>query len=280
MSFPFTKMQGAGNDFVVVEGEAHDWSALAPQLCDRNFGAGGDGVLVALPSTRADIRMRMYNPDGTEDDCGNGLRCLALYARQRGWVSVDEFRVQTLSGLKEVEVGPLRGNEAEIRASMGRAALAPAAIPADFAGDDALGRRLQVGDHDLEIHSLFTGTAHTVIFETPDESRFRELSPRIEYHARFPERTSILWAEVPTPDLARVRIWERGVGETLACGTGAAAVAVACHLSGRTGPEVAVQSKGGVLRVHVGDDLFLTMRGPAAFVYDGVWKTGRNRGTR
>lgn len=265
-------MQGAGNDFIVVEGEDHDWSRFAPELCHRHFGAGADGILVTLPSRTGAIRMRMYNPDGTEDDCGNGLRCLALYARHHGLVSDDRFQVETLSGLKDVLVG--KGErDAQVTVRMGRPQLAPAAIPAQFEGANVLGRVLGVDGETLEIHSLFTGTAHTVIFETPDEARFQRLSPRIETHDLFPERTSVLWTETEGNG-ARVRIWERGVGETLACGTGAAAVAVASYLAGRTGPQVAVRSRGGVLKVEIGADLSLTLTGPAAFVFEGHWTTG------
>ncbi len=280
MRFAFTKMQGAGNDFIVVEGEDHDWSRLAPELCHRNFGAGADGILVALPSGIGAVRMRMYNPDGTEDDCGNGLRCLALFARRRGLVEADRFRIETLSGLKEVQVSAAGSRSASVTVRMGRPVLEPSGIPARFDGADVLGRRLTVEGEDLEIHSLFTGTAHTVLFETPDEERFQRLSPRIEHHPLFPERTSVLWTETAGNGSARVRIWERGVGETLACGTGAAAVAVASHLSGRAGSTVEVHSRGGVLRVEIAPDLSLTLTGPAALVYEGHWETGRSQRSR
>jgi diaminopimelate epimerase len=271
MSFSFTKMQGAGNDFLLVQGEEQDWPALAPALCDRHFGAGADGLLVALPSDRADVRMRMYNPDGTEDDCGNGLRCLGLYAVRRGLVPAREFRVETLSGIKTARVDPSDGPEARVTTDLGRADLRPASIPALFPGERALGVSLEAGGETLTVHSLSTGSAHTVVFEMPDEERFRRLSPLLEHHPAFPERTSVMWTEIREPDHARVRIWERGAGETLACGTGAAAVATACYVTGRTGNRVAVASRGGTLRVEVGDDLSLRLTGPAAFVYEGVW---------
>jgi diaminopimelate epimerase len=270
MEFAFVKMHGAGNDFVVVEGEWEDWAALAPDLCDRRAGAGADGILVALPSATADVRMRMYNPDGTEDECGNGLRCLALYALRRGLVREPGFRVQTLAGVRGVRVEDREGREARVTTDLGRASLSPASIPALTDREDLLGFALPVGDETLEAHSLSTGTAHTVVFETPDAERFRRLSPRIEHHPMFPERTSVLWTEVTGSDSVRVRIWERGVGETLACGTGAAAVAAAAHLAGRTGPRVAVTSRGGTLEVVVGEKLSLTLTGPAAFVYEGI----------
>jgi len=292
MSFPFTKMQGLGNDFVVVEGEDEDWSALAPALCDRRSGVGADGVLVALASGTADLRMRMFNPDGTEDECGNGVRCVALYARLRGLVPADVFRLETISGVKTVTVqedpliatpgeaqrpqgamlrGDSDGLSSLVTADLGQARLEPAAIPAMFSGPTALGAELEVGGELLEVHSLSTGTAHTIIFEMPDEERFQRLSPLLEHHPTYPERTSVMWTEIVGPDHVRVRIWERAVGETLACGTGAGAVAVASHLSGRTGRRVSVTSPGGTLVIDIGEGLFLRQTGPAAVVYEGRW---------
>lgn len=270
MASRFSKMQGAGNDFIVVEGEAEDWAALAPRLCARHFGIGSDGLLVALPSDRADVRMRMYNPDGTEDECGNGLRCLALYAARRGLAPGNRFQVETLSGVKRVEVRST-GGEAQVTAQMGQAELRPERAPVLLAGPDALGYGLEVAGERLEAFTLSTGTTHTVLFEMPDEERFQRLSPLLEHHPLFPERTTVLWTEITGPDEARVRIWERGAGETLACGTGACAVAAAAVLTGRTGREVAVTSRGGTLRVRVAEDLSLTLTGPAAFVFEGVW---------
>jgi diaminopimelate epimerase len=277
VALPFTKMQGAGNDFVVVDGEPpRDWPAVARALCARHVGVGADGLLVALPAEDAHLRMRMFNPDGSEDDCGNGLRCLALYARLRRLAPADEFVIRTLSGLKRVWVHgdhPAPEAAAEVTADLGRALLTPADLPA-LAPDPPLDYVLDAGGESLTASTVFTGSTHTVVFETPEDARFHRLSPLIEQHPAFPERTSVLWAEVTGPETARVRIWERGVGETLACGTGAAAVAVVAHLTGRAGPSVAVSSRGGVLRVTVGPDLRLTQRGPAAVVFEGVWTAG------
>lgn len=291
----FSKLQGAGNDFVLIDGtrgSGRDWSALAVTMCDRHFGVGADGLLVLLPSDRADVRMRMFNRDGTEDDCGNGLRCAALYARRRGLVDRPEFRVESLSGVKRARVpdhpptggaaapGDLSvagGGAVEVTIDLGRAELAPAAVPVVHDGDHALGMALEVDGENLEVHSLSTGTAHTVIFEMPDEARFQRLSPLLEHHPAYPERTSVLWTEMTGPNQARVRIWERGVGETLACGTGASAVALAAHRSGRSGNQVAVTSRGGTLAIELGTDLSIRLSGPAAFVYEGEW-TGPHSG--
>ncbi len=269
MRFRFAKMQGAGNDFVVVEGEEQDWSRLAPRVCDRHFGVGADGILVALPSRRGDVRQRMYNPDGTEDECGNGLRCLALFARRRGLVAAETFRVETLSGVREVTVRDPGAGPATVTTDLGRAALDPASVPAAFPGERALGVPLEVAGETIQVHTLSTGTAHTVLFEQPDDARFQRLSPPLEVHPAFPERTSVMWAWPDGEDALRVRIWERGAGETLACGTGAAATAVAAHLTGRAGPRVRVTSRGGTLEVEVAGDLGIRLTGPAELVYEG-----------
>jgi len=265
----FTKMQGAGNDFVVLDGRTApaDLPALARALCDRRTGVGADGLLLALPGDAAPVRMRMFNPDGTEDDCGNGLRCLARYAVRQGLAAAPAFAVETLTGRKAVELHA----DGSVTVDLGRADLSPGRIPTRLP-DPPLDVPLDVGGETVTVCSLFTGSAHTVLFETPDEARFRRLSPLIERHAAFPERTSVLWAEVVSPEAVCARIWERGVGETLACGTGAAAVAAAGRLTGRTGPRVAVASRGGVLHVEVADDLTLRKRGPAEFVFEGVWE--------
>jgi diaminopimelate epimerase len=270
MSFPFAKMQGAGNDFVVVRGEAHDWSALAPSLCSRHFGVGADGILVALPSERADVRMRMYNPDGTEDECGNGMRCLALFAVAEGLARGHRFQLETLSGIKAVDLHADGREQASVTVAMGRPDLSPAAVPVLVDGPTALGVPLALDGSDLELHVLSTGTAHTVIFEDINDERFRRLSPQLETHPLFPERTSIMWSHEIAPDRFRVRIWERGAGETYACGTGACAVAVAAHLSGRAGRRVDVVSRGGTLTIEIDENLFLRKTGPAAYVFRGI----------
>ena len=270
MQLPFTKMQGAGNDFVVVSGERSDWSELAVRLCCRRRGVGADGLLVALPSARAVVRMRMFNPDGTEDECGNGLRCLALYAFERRTVSGPEFSVETLSGVKTAQVRPEGAGRARVTVDLGRASLEPASVPILFSGENALDVPLEGGGEILRVHALSTGTAHTVLFEMPDEERFGRLSPLLEHHPAFPERTSGMWTEVESPERVRIRIWERGAGETLACGTGAAAVAVAAHLSGRTGRRVEVHSGGGTLLIEVSPDLAIRKTGPAVLVFEGA----------
>lgn len=268
----FVKVQGAGNDFVLVDAEQageRDWPLVAREVCHRHFSVGGDGLLV-VDRTGGRGRMRMFNPDGTEDMCGNGLRCVAHYIGQAGWEREPEFVVDTLAGPRRVRVTSLDSRRASVTAEMGAAILEPARVPVDFCGDRALDYILKADGRELRASTISTGSTHTVIFHDPTEAEFQALSPRIETHPRFPARTTVLWTTPEGPDRVRVRIWERGVGETGACGTGACAVATVAHLLGKAEAEVTVVSRGGELRVRVADDLRLTLTGPAERVYEGV----------
>jgi diaminopimelate epimerase len=270
----FTKYHGAGNSFVLVDARDPDecpWPQLAVELCAYRTGVGADGLLVALPSSIAAVRMRMFNPDGTEDMCGNGLRCVALHAVESG-LAAGEFTVETLAGARRVRVLRHEPGAAEVAAEMGRAELRPEAIPADLLGPDARGIELEVAGTRLRATALSTGSAHCVILgPSPSEEVFQHLSPLIEHHPHFPERVSVMWTTVDARDRLRLRIWERGAGETWACGTGACAAAVAARLEGLCGDEVAVTSRGGTLRVSIGPELELTLTGPAQRVFRGVW---------
>jgi diaminopimelate epimerase len=269
----FTKMQAIGNDFVVVD-EAlwpeGDWAARARSLCDRRFGVGADGLLVVSPSDVADVRMRMFNPDGTEDMCGNGLRCVVRFAHERGRLGT-EGTVETLAGVRPVRVLP----EA-FAAGMGAPRFAPADLPMHASGERVLDFPLAVDGEPISVSVVSTGTTHTVLWvdNLPEDALFFRLSPRLENHPLFPERTSVLWTQVEGQDRLRVRIWERGVGETLGCGTGACAAAVLARVQGKSSaPEIAVASQGGTLRVAWpgGPDDAITLTGPAEAVFTGNW---------
>lgn len=276
-SLPFTKMQAVGNDFVVADEAAwpgEDWSARAVALCDRRFGVGADGLLVVGPSAAAEVRMRMFNPDGTEDMCGNGLRCVARFAHDAGRLA-GEGRVETLAGVRRVRV---RGDGA-VSADMGTPRFAPPDLPMTVPGARALDYPLDLDGETLAVSVVSTGTTHTVVLgdALPEDALFFRLSPRIERHPVFPERTSVLWTVVEGPNRLRLRIWERGVGETFGCGTGACAAAVLARALGRVeGPATAVASKGGVLEVvwGGGERDAVTLTGPAQVVYTGLWPDG------
>jgi len=286
MNLPFTKMQAVGNDFVVVE-EAKwpadtDWNAAAIRLCDRRFGIGGDGLLVVGPSKVSDVRMRMFNPDGTEDMCGNGLRCVIRYAHERGLTSAYNGRAETLTGLYYFEA---RCDASSITVDMGRPEFAPEKLPMTVPGDIVIDYPLAVGDTVVPVTVINTGSTHAVTFveSLPEDATFLALSPQIEHHPLFPERTSVIWTTVSDawrsdagPDEVKIRIWERGAGETLGCGTGACAAAIAAIVTKRLLPlphwRVRVLSKGGELIINWGgmpsDTVGLT--GPAETVFTGT----------
>lgn len=299
IDIPFHKMQGAGNHFVVLDLfepqlaglTGAELSQLAQVLCRRGFGAGGDGMLTLepvsalaqpeseTPPTTASVRMRMWNPDGTEDMCGNGLRCVVALAWRRGRVSERSFGVETLAGLRQGVV--LQDGRVEV--TMGLPLLDPSQIPMTLPATVVSPREFQlpVGGQLLSgVTSLSTGSTHTVIFvdELPDQSLFAMLSPLIEHHPWFPERTSVLWTVAEQPDRMRVRIWERGVGETFACGTGACAVAVAAQLTGRGGRVTHVASRGGVLQVEWQPGREIVLTGPAQYLYQARWLGGLELG--
>jgi len=271
---PFHKMEGVGNDFVLIEADAArglDHSDLAVRLCHRPFGIGADGLLLVERGARAPVRMRMFNPDGTEDFCGNGLRCAARYAYEQGFVDTPAFAIETLGGqIVPVEIHLHEGAVKAISTHLPPPRFHPREIPALAEGECLDDYPITIAGRALRIASVNTGTTHTVIFDAtlPEDALFLEVSPRIETHPMFPERTSVLWAVVVSRSEIRVRIWERGVGETLGCGSGAAAVAALAHRVGWVDAEVAVVSKGGTLQVRYQPD-GVVLTGQANRVFRG-----------
>ena len=244
----FHKMHGAGNDFVLLDGLRSpiapqlDMARVAQLLCPRHFGVGADGLLSLEASNSADARMRMWNPDGTPDMCGNGLRCVAHLAHQLGHIEKDEFSVETIAGIRAIA----RLNDGRIRAAMGAPQWAPAIVPL-ATQQPLIDGIIQVGETQIEnVTALSTGSTHTVIFrDAPlSDTEFQHLSPLLENHVWFPARTSIMWAVADGANRFAIRIWERGAGETLACGTGACAVAVAAQTTGRARGPIIVESRG------------------------------------
>ncbi len=280
-TLPFHKMEGIGNDFVLIETEAaqeHNFSELAQRLCHRPFGIGADGLLVVERGVNAPVRMRMFNPDGTEDFCGNGLRCAARYAYEHGYVDNPDFAIETLGGrVVPVQIHLQNGSVAQITTHLPPPRFHPRDIPAHADGELIEDFPLTIAGYHLRIASVNTGTTHTVIFTDalPDDALFLEVSPRLETHPMFPERTSVLWAVVVSRSEARVRIWERGVGETLGCGSGAAAVGVLAYRAGWTEPKVTVVSKGGVLQVEY-QEQGIALTGGASVRFKGEYMVSEN----
>jgi diaminopimelate epimerase len=274
----FTKMHGAGNDYVVLDGireELPPIPPLAARLCDRHFGIGWDQLLVARPSRTADFRMEIYNADGGQVEmCGNGIRAFYKFLRDRGHTDDDEIGVETLGGV----VRPARAGPDRVRVDMGQPVLAPAEIPTTLATGDGpvLDVPLEVDGETLRVSSVSMGNPHAVIFvEDPDRADVGRLGPLIEHHGAFPNRTNVEFVTPIGRDRIRQRTWERGVGETLACGSGACAVAVAAMLRGAVDDEVRIELRGGELEIDwKGGGAPVIMTGPAAEVFTGEYPIG------
>jgi diaminopimelate epimerase len=275
-TLPFTKMHGAGNDFVVFDGIREALPPLEPlarRLADRHFGIGFDQLLVVRPSRAADFRMEIYNADGSQVEmCANGIRCFFQYLREAGHTAKDELRVETLSGV----VTPRWAGPGRVTVEMGPPILAPAKIPARL-GDPAgagplLDVPLRVDDEALRISSLSMGNPHCVLYvPSVDAVPVATLGPRIERHDAFPNRVNVEFVEVVSRHHVRQRTWERGTGETLACGSGACATAVASILRGVADSPLRVELRGGDLEIAwAGGATSVFMTGPAATVFTGT----------
>jgi len=274
----FTKMHGAGNDYVVLDGireELPPISPLAARLCDRHFGIGADQLLVARPSRAADFRMEIYNADGSQVEmCGNGLRAFYKFLRDRGHTADDAISVETLGGV----VCPGWAGPDRVRVDMGQPVLAPAKIPTTLGSGDGpvLDAPLEVDGESLRVSSVSMGNPHAVVFvEDPDRADVERLGPLIEHHSAFPNRVNVEFVTAIGRDRIRQRTWERGVGETLACGSGACAVAVVAMLRDVVDDEVSMELRGGELEIGwEGHGAPVIMTGPAAEVFTGEFPMG------
>jgi diaminopimelate epimerase len=271
----FVKMQATGNDFVVLDaldGKRRNWPALSRRLCDRHFGIGSDGLLVVLPATipQAACRMRMFNPDGTEDMCGNGLRCVAAYFFSAGHTKAAAFNIQTLSGQRAAHLTIKNGKVISVQVDLGRSRLRGREIPVAADLEKVVDYPLPVAGRIIPVTVVSTGTPHAVVFSSNPEE-ILELGPQIMSHPFFPEQTSVSWVKVEAPTCLRARTWERGgVGESLSCGTGAAAILTAAHLKGISPRQGEIIYPGGHLQVRWDCEETLWLAGPAEIVFSGV----------
>ena len=279
----FTKMHGIGNDFVMVDCLGADGPALlaecrqrAVHLCDRKFGVGGDGVIALLPGVSALFAMRMFNPDGTEAEmCGNGIRCFAKFLFDRDLTQGrNELAVETGAGLLHLQITPgPDGAAMTVRVDMGEPALTPAQIPTVLSETNApvINAPLTLADRTLHVTAVSMGNPHAVVFvDNVKEYPIETVGPQVEHHPAFPRRTNTEFIQVVSDREILFRVWERGAGETLACGTGACAAVVACVLNNRTGRQVLVHLPGGDLDILWSDaDNHVYMTGPAAEVFTG-----------
>jgi diaminopimelate epimerase len=274
----FVKMHGAGNDFLIVEGqEDRDWGRLAPAMCDRHRGVGADGVFLLLPSSRADIRMRLFNADGSEAEVsGNGLRCLVKYAVERGHArpSNGKLTIEAPHAVLEAEVETAGKAVRSVRLSMGAPRFDPKDVPvAVEAPPPVLDLPIEAGGHLLRVACLSMGNPHAVMFiDSPvADYPLLQVGPAVERHPLFPARVNFGVARVLAPDRMELRVWERGAGETLACGSGSCAAVVAARLKGLVGDRVHVEQPGGVLTVDWDGEGDVYLGGPAEFVFEGEW---------
>lgn len=274
----FTKMQGLGNDYVYVncfEEKIDNPPELARRISDRHFGVGSDGLIMINPSDKADFEMEMYNADGSRGEmCGNGIRCVAKYVYDHGLTDKTDISVETLGGIKYLELTVEDGKVKTVKVDMGKPELEPQKIPVKADGGKAVDEPIRVGGEEYRMTCVSMGNPHAVVFVGCDVKDFplEEIGPKFENHERFPNRVNTEFVRVIDRRTAEMRVWERGSGETLACGTGACAVAVACALNGFTEDEVTVRLLGGDLQIRWDrekDTVFMT--GPAEVVFDGEW---------
>ena len=273
----FTKMHGCGNDYVYIdcmEQSPDRPEELSKEMSDRHCGIGADGIILILPSAKADFRMRMFNADGSEGAmCGNATRCIGKYVFDRGLTDRTAITLETLSGVKYLTLFPGSDGKIEsVTVDMGEPSFVPSDIP--VAAPSNLGVKAALADgREIELTAVSTGNPHGVVF-TPDLSDAMVLGvgPQLETHAIFPDRANIEFASVEGPADIRMRVWERGSGETMACGTGACATAVAAALTGRAGRDVTIHLRGGDLKIRwdeASNHIFMT--GPATEVFTGEY---------
>lgn len=275
MILKFTKMQGAGNDYIyfnALQSAVPNPSKLAIKISDRNFGVGGDGIIVIEPSKTADAFMRMFNADGSEGKmCGNAIRCVAKYLCDHHIVSGNTVKIDTLSGIKSIEVIKNKGKVTHATVNMGSPILNPKKIPVLLDGDSVIDREVQIGNSGYKVTCVSMGNPHCVVFcEGIDGLNLPQIGKQFEFSPLFPERVNTEFIEIKGRNKLKMRVWERGSGETLACGTGACAAAVAAVLNGFCDKDenIEVELRGGNLLIrYSGDTVYMT--GEAVTVFEG-----------
>lgn len=274
----FTKMHGCGNDYVYVdcfrEPMPHDPAGLSRAISDRHFGVGSDGLILICPSDKADARMRMFNADGSEAEmCGNGVRCVAKYVYDHGLVRKPTLTVETGRGVLTLDLEISGSVVQQVRVDMGEPILEAERVPTTLLGSPVVNAALDVASQRFDVTCVSMGNPHCVISVAEiTDALVLGVAPQIEKHPAFPRRTNVEFVRVNRADDMTMRVWERGSGETLACGTGACAVAVAGVLTGRTARKVTVHLTGGDLQLEwLERDNHVYMTGPAVEVFSGEW---------
>ena len=275
----FTKMQGIGNDYVYVnclQETIENPSELAKKISDRHYGVGSDGLIMINQSDKADFEMEMYNAEGSRGEmCGNGIRCVAKYVYDYGLTDKTSISVETLAGIKYLDLTVEDGKVVLVKVDMGKPMLRPEEVPVVSEKEEVIDEPITVDGQEYRMTCVSMGNPHAVVFIDQDVKEFplETVGVKFENHERFPKRVNTEFVNVLDRHTAQMRVWERGSGETLACGTGACAVAVACALNGLTEDEVTVKLLGGDLQIKWDREKnTVYMTGPAEVVFDGEWK--------
>ena len=273
----FSKWHGLGNDFIFVyaaEEELNKYAGVAKKVCDRHFGIGADGLIVLLPGKKTDFIMRIFNSDGSEAEmCGNAIRCAARYVYEAGLTNKTKITFETYAGIITPELLNLDASEILVKVDMGEPRTKRALIPMTGDGDDtAVDVPLEVGSNTYRITGVSVGNPHCVIF-VDDLSKIDlpRIGPLIETHPAFPKKTNVEFVQVLDETRLRMRVWERGAGITLACGTGASSVLVAAVLNGKTQRKASIELDGGTLFIEWAADNHVYMSGPATLVFRGEY---------
>ncbi|MDP7033799.1 MAG: diaminopimelate epimerase [Planctomycetota bacterium] len=274
---PFIKMQGIGNDYVYIDEKVcsvSDPSALSIQLSNRHTGIGSDGLILIGPSESADARMQMWNADGSQAQmCGNGIRCVAKYLADSGQVSTNTFTIETLGGVKNIEVHRQGGDVKQVSVDMGLPGLDRADIPMVGPPGRVIEEELEQSGERWQITAVSMGNPHIVVFvDDPRSYPVESVGPILESHPSFPQRTNVHFAQIIHSQEIRMRAWERGSGETQACGTGACAVLVAGALTQRTERQAKIHLPGGELQIEWLPSGRIRMTGPAVEVFRGTFR--------
>lgn len=272
----FTKMQGIGNDYIYVncfKENVPDPESVSIKVSDRHFGIGGDGLVLIMPSDKADFRMRMFNADGSEGMmCGNASRCIGKYVYDKGLTDKTDITLETKSGIKKLHLNPENGKVKTVEVDMGEAILKPRDIPMNADGDSFVNKPVAVDGKEQNITAVSMGNPHAVIFTVSiDKLDLEKIGPSYENHPIFPERVNTEFCEVIDSRTLKMRVWERGSGETWACGTGACATAVAAVLNGfcKRDEEITLKLRGGDLKITYRSDNHVIMCGEAETVFEG-----------
>lgn len=269
----FTKMQGAGNDFLLIDGFKYNLEEIVPKiknLCDRKFGVGGDGIMIALPSETCDIKMFYYNSDGSQGEmCGNGLRCFVKFVYEKGIVQKENLKIETLAGVQYADLTVKDGKVEAIEIEIGNPIFNPKAIPVNIDGDEVFNREIEILGEKIKFSTIFLGVPHTVIFmENENQYDINKIGREIEVHPLFPKKTNVNFIFVKDRKTIKIFTWERGAGRTLACGTGSCSAGLISYRLGYTEKEAKIITEGGDLYIKILEN-GVKLRGGAEITFEG-----------